>query len=255
MSECKLLMGDCIKKMREIGVGCVDLIITSPPFNLGIVYEGSGHDDRLPIKEYRQFAGEAMYWLYYVLKEGGRACVEIGGSGRNAPFSWIWQDAAYAAGFGLFSEIAIQHRKTNPTAWGSYLKADAVYTVPNFHMLYVFYKVSERKVGIETTITKDEFVEWTRGYWKINYSGGGERLHPAQFPLSIPVRCMKLFGHKGDLVLDPFLGSGTTGVAAYKLQRDFIGIEMSPVYYELARKNIEGARSQISLFDMVDEEE
>jgi DNA modification methylase len=252
MSECRLIEGDCIQKMREIGVGCVDLICTSPPYNLGISYIGSGHNDSMPMSEYREWAGIVMKEMWNVLKEGGRACVEIGGSGRNSPFSWIWQDAAYAAGFGLFSEIGIQHRKTNPTAWGSYLKADAVYTIPNFHMLYVFYKVSERKVGIETTITKEEFVEWTRGYWRINYSGGGERLHPAQFPLSIPVRCMKLFGHQNDLVLDPFMGSGTTGSAAYKLQRDFVGIELSPIYFALAKKNIEGVRSQMSLFDIGD---
>jgi len=186
--------------------------------------------------------------LASLLVDGGRFCIEVGGSGRNLPLSWIWQDASYNNGLGLFSEIVIPHRKTNPTAWGSWLKADNVYTIPNFHMLYVFYKESATKKNGDTEIAKKDFVEWTRGHWNINYTIGKVKGHPASFPVEIPFRCMGLFGHKDDIILDIFLGSGTTGLTCERLNRRWIGIEIEEKYCEISAKRIEKERSQLKLF-------
>lgn len=232
---------DCLEGMKKLDTKSVDLVITSPPYNVGIDYGEGRQKDKRPFKKYYDFASDVVKEIERLLKIGGRFCIEIGGSGRNFPLSWCWQDAAYKHKLGLYSEITIAHRKTNPTAWGSWLKADNVYTIPNFHMAYVFYKELETKTGNETTITKDEFVEYTRGRWTINYSGRVTK-HPAEFPLEIPLRFMRLFGHKNDIIVDPFIGSGTTAVACRKLGRHYIGFEINPEYCKIAKKRLSRGR-------------
>ena len=235
-----LRLGDCLEIMSTLPDNSIDMVITSPPYNVGVNYNGKGENaDKLPLKVYQEWALSVTSNITRLLISGGRMCLELGGAGRNFPLDYIWQDAAYKNGLGLFGALALEHRKTNPTAWGSWLKADAVNTIPNFHMLYIFYKDTPRKTGGETTINKADFVEWTRGYWHISYSAGSSKQHPATFPLELPKRCMLLFGHKNDLVLDPFAGTGTTCIACIQNQRNFLGIEIESKYYEIAKKRIE----------------
>lgn len=252
MIDLKLYHGDMTEVLSdEIESASVDLIITSPPYNVGVEYGAEVNDDR-SLQSYTTFAFRAMEEMTRVLKNGGRACVEVGGSGRDFPLSWLWQHVAYTHGLKLFSEIAIQHRKTNPCAWGSWLKADAVWTIPNFHMLYVFYKGTDRKITDigETRISKEDWMEWTRGYWKINWSVD-KNGHPASFPVELPLRCLKLFGHSGDVVLDPFAGSGTTGRACIAVDDvSFTGVEIVPKYFYGMKKNLEFENAQLKLFDM-----
>lgn len=237
LDEFRIIHGDCIVEMQKLPDQSIDMVITSPPYNVGLVYaENDWQDDRLDISDYKKFADKVMSQVARLLVVGGRACVEIGGSGRNLPLSWIWQDAAFSSGLQLYSEIVIDHRCTNLTAWGSYLKADNVRTIPNFHHLYTFYKESFTKRGKETSIEKDNWVKWTKGRWSINYSE--KNPHPASFPVELPTRCMKLFGHVGDVVLDPFSGSGTTGIACKIHDRIYIGIEKELEYYNLSVERV-----------------
>jgi len=232
----KIICGDCLEVMKEMPDKCVDMIITSPPYNVGKDYGEGREKDKQGLGDYYKFAFNLMCQLSRVLKRGGRICMEIGGSGRDFPLSWLWQDVSYKYKLGLFSEITIAHRKTNPTAWGSWLKSDNVFTIPNFHMLYVFYKDFSTKVGKETDIQKEEFTEWTRGRWAISWAKHDG--HPASFPVELPRRCLKLFGHTDDLILDPLVGSGTTSVACKNLKRNFIGIEINPDYCKIAEERL-----------------
>lgn len=237
LDEFQIINGDCVVEMQKLPDQSIDMVITSPPYNVGLVYaDNDWQDDRLDVSEYKKFADRVMFQVARLLKVGGRACIEIGGSGRNLPLSWIWQDAAFSSGLQLYSEIVIDHRCTNLTAWGSYLKADNVRTIPNFHHLYTFYKESYTKRGKETSIEKDNWVKWTKGRWSINYSE--KNPHPASFPVELPARCMKLFGHVGDVILDPFSGSGTTGIACKLHDRIYIGIEKELEYYNLSVQRV-----------------
>lgn len=248
MSDIKLYLGDCLDVLPEIEADSMDMIITSPPYNVGVDYGGKGfEEDKKPIDVYRDWIDKVNRALFRVLKVGGRYCLEIGSSGRDFPLEYFWQHSAYSCGFSLYSEVVIPHRKSNPTAWGSYLKADNVFTIPNFHALYIFYKEDRTKRNGNTTITKDEFVEWTRGVWNINYAIGKIKEHPATFPVELPHRCIRLFGHDNDLILDPFMGTGTTGIACIKSKRDFIGIEIDPTYYSIAEKRIAVDKMQLRM--------
>jgi len=243
----QIICGDCIEVMKTFPNLSIDLVVTSPPYNVGKDYGYGRKKDKVPFDCYYKFAFETVKEIERVLVIGGRFCIEIGGSGRCFPLSWTWQDAAFKNGLKLFSEIVIPHRKTNPTAWGSWLKPDNVYTIPNFHMAYIFFKGSQTKNGQNTDIQKTEFVEWTRGHWKINYAGR-QTNHPSEFPEELPKRFLKLFGHIDDIILDPFVGSGTTCMAAEKLGRKWVGIDINPEYVEMAKKRIANVPEKLSKF-------
>ena len=108
---------DCNLGMSMMDPNTIDLIVTSPPYNVGINYDNQGNAaDRLDLATYGSFAADCMENAYRLLKTGGRACIEIGASGLDFPLTYIWQKAAFEAGFGLFCEIGIEHRKTTTCA-------------------------------------------------------------------------------------------------------------------------------------------
>ena len=111
ITEYHLIQGDALQVLPTMDQNSIDLVVTSPPYNVGIDYEDDKITDDKPFKEYYNFAFETVKEIYRVLKKDGRFCIEIAGSGRNFPSSWCWQDVAYKVGFNLYSEITIAHRK------------------------------------------------------------------------------------------------------------------------------------------------
>jgi site-specific DNA-methyltransferase (adenine-specific) len=138
------------------------------------------------------------------------------------------------------------------TAWGSWLSASAPYVIAPVEMIVIMYKKRWKKVNREkkSDITKEEFIEWTNGLW--TFSGESKKRvgHPAPFPVELPKRCIKLFTFIGDVVLDPFLGSGSTLIACALLNRKGIGVEIDKNYCEIAKKRLveEGKVLQGTLF-------
>ncbi|TFH43433.1 MAG: site-specific DNA-methyltransferase, partial [Lysobacterales bacterium] len=117
-------------------------------------------------------------------------------------------------------------------------------------LIVVLYKGEWRRTSGERTtdIRRDEFMEWTNGLWTFPGERKSRIGHPAPFPLELPRRCIKLFSFVEDTVLDPFMGSGTTGVAAVKLGRKFTGIEIDPGYFDIACRRIAAALKEPDLF-------
>jgi len=99
----------------------------------------------------------------------------------------------------------------------------------------------------QNDITKEEFLEWTKSVWKIQPESAKKIGHPAPFPVELPYRCIKLYTFRGDVVLEPFMGSGTTAIACLMTGRHFVGIEINPKYVELAKKRIRGFKAQKKL--------
>ncbi|MCA8835937.1 MAG: site-specific DNA-methyltransferase, partial [Proteobacteria bacterium] len=123
------------------------------------------------------------------------------------------------------------------TAWGSWLSASAPYVIAPVEVIVVLYKKHWKKTKEEkiNDITKQEFMDWTNGLWTFNgQSKKGAGGHPAAFPLELPRRCVKLFSFVGDTIFDPFLGSGSTMIAAHLNNRKAVGVDISKTYCDIA---------------------
>jgi site-specific DNA-methyltransferase (adenine-specific) len=120
------------------------------------------------------------------------------------------------------------------------MSATAPYVIAPVELIVILYKKRWRKTSGSkiSDITKEEFMNWTNGIWTFSGESKKKIGHPAPFPIELPRRCIKLFSFVGDTILDPFLGSGTTLVAAKMLNRKGIGIEIDSQYCDLAKKRI-----------------
>lgn len=107
-----------------------------------------------------------------------------------------------------------------------------------FEYILVFRKSNKLLRKGVSTISKEEFIQWSNGYWNMNTEKLKKVGHPAAFPLQLPERCIKLFTYEGDVILDPFMGSGTTAIACIKTNRKFIGFELDEEYFNLSIERI-----------------
>jgi site-specific DNA-methyltransferase (adenine-specific) len=125
------------------------------------------------------------------------------------------------------------------TAFGSWLSASAPSVIAPIEVIAVLYKKRWKKETANgvSDITKDEFIAWTSGLW--SFTGDSNPLHPSSFPVELPLRCVKLFSFIGDMVLDPFLGTGGTMEACIRTGRKAIGIEIDKKYYDIAKARIQ----------------
>ncbi len=230
----------------------IDLIITSPPYNVEIKYDKV--NDSLTIEDYWNFTRQWLQKAYSLLKSDGRLCVNIpldNNKGGDSPWYAFFVNLALEIGYKFKSTIIWNKgHVSRRTAWGSWLSARAPKVVPPVEVIAVFYKEQWRKLrNGTTTIQENEFIEWTSGLW----SFPGEiknNEHPAPFPIELPKRCIKLFSFVEDVILDPFVGSGTTLIAAKLLGRRAIGVEISKNYCDIAIKRIQkiSANEQLTLF-------
>jgi len=247
----KIMCGDCIEVMKYIPNSSIDLVVTSPPYNIGIDYKSGWDSDRLTIIQYKEFSKKYMETIYRIIKQDGRFCLNIGYRlctiVERSGMDYIEiLNIAKEIGFKLRETIVwIKTReRENPqsfcganTAWGSWLSASNPICRSFFEFIFIFYKehIGKQSKG-ESTMTKKEFIEYTQNAWY--FSAETNRLHPAPFPKELPMRCIKLLSYKDDIVLDPFVGWGTTAVVAKELYRQYIGIDNNSDYCEIARKRI-----------------
>ena len=135
-------------------------------------------------------------------------------------------------------------------AWGSWKSASNPVLRDVHEYILVFSKGSFRRTKPSDngdTIEKDQFMEWTKSVWTMNTESAKKVGHPAPFPVELPYRLMQLYTFKGDVVLDPFMGSGSAAIAALKSQRFYIGYDIDPEYVELANKRIMPHQQQMSM--------
>jgi site-specific DNA-methyltransferase (adenine-specific) len=239
--ECTILNED-IFSTENIEDESIDLVVTSPPYNVDIQY--NSHDDQVSYDDYLEFSRRWMERCHGWLRNDGRFCLNIPLDKNKGGQQSVGADLTTLAkqiGFSYHSTIVWNEGNiSRRTAWGSWLSASAPYVIAPVELIIVLYKDSWKKTSgsRKSDITRDEFMAWTNGLWTFNGERKTKIGHPAPFPVELPHRCMKLFSFVGDTVLDPFMGSGSTLVAASRCSRKGIGVEIDPHYCEIAAGRI-----------------
>jgi DNA modification methylase len=237
--------------MSELPSNSVHLVVTSPPYNVGKEY-----DENLDLNEYREFLKRVFREVKRVLVPGGRLCINIANLGRK-PYlplhAYIIQDML-DLGFLMRGEIIWNKAGggSPSTAWGSWLSAKNPTLRDQHEYILVFSKdtfTRQNPFGRKSTISREEFLEFTKSVWTFPAVSAKEIGHPAPFPVELPYRLIQLYTFEGEVVLDPFMGSGQTAIAALKSKRFYVGYEIVPEYVELAQKRIKAfEKSQVYLF-------
>ncbi len=237
------ILNDDVFTTRAISSGSIDLVITSPPYNVGIPY--TSHNDRRSYEEYLLFSETWMKRCHEWLRDDGRFCLNIPLDKNKGGHQSVGADLtriAKEAGFSYHATIIWNEGNiSRRTAWGSWVSASAPYVIAPVELIVVLYKKTWKRTSGSriSDISRDEFMAWTNGLWTFNGEKKKKIGHPAPFPVELPLRCMKLFSFVGDTVLDPFMGSGSTLVAASQCKRRGIGIEIDRRYCEIAAARIE----------------
>ena len=277
-----IIHGDCIEVMKTLDEGSIDLIVTSPPYGVGIDYDV--HQDDMLVEEYFEFTRKWMTEAFRVLKDDGRIALNIPyeinrqeKGGRVFMVSEVWQ-IMKQIGYKFFGVVDLEEEsphRSRTTAWGSWMSPSAPYIYnPKECVVLAYKKHHIKKVKGEPEWTpemgevedkngnmrpkkfysetqKREFIDLVFGQW--NYFADTRSLTKATFSMDIPTKAIKILTYKNDVVLDPFTGSGTSLVAAETLDRQWIGIELSPDYCEVARKRVNSfvqeKRQQVMTFE------
>jgi len=225
--------------MDELPDNSVHLMITSPPYNVSKEY-----DEDLSLDEYLALLNTVWRETWRVLIPGGRACVNVANLGRKPyiPLHSYIIEGMQNIGFLMRGEILWNKGSSaSPsTAWGSWQSAANPVLRDVHEYILVFSKDSfSRKRGDrENTITREQFLEWTRSVWDFPAVSAKKIGHPAPFPEELPHRLIQLYSFKDDVVLDPFAGSGTVCLAAFKDHRKYVAYDVDPEYVRLADARI-----------------
>jgi DNA modification methylase len=237
----------------------VALCVTSPPYFTGKEYETNMAAGHVPSSyvEYLEMIHDVLAVCLAKLEPGGRMAINVANLGRkpyrslSADVISIMQDDL---GMLLRGEIIWQKARGagGSCAWGSYrspqnpVLRDVTERVilaskGRFDRAIKRPMRAQRGLPHEATIDTDDFLEATIDVWEIPSARATRVGHPAPFPLDLPRKLIELYTYKGDLVLDPFIGSGTTAVAAVMTGRRYVGFDTEQTYLELAEQRIQEA--------------
>jgi site-specific DNA-methyltransferase (adenine-specific) len=264
----KIINGECVEVMKTFPEGCVDLVVTSPPYGVNIKYDV--YNDSIPMDEYWDFTTKWLTEAYRVLKDDGRIAINVPievnvqeRGGRilfNAEF-WMKMKEVGFKFYGMVDLTEDSPHRVRQTAWGSWMSASSPYIYNPKECIILAYKNTSKKLlkgqsqweGEPTKVIqedgtiknkmvykdedKKEFMNLVFGRWE--YFADTKSLTKATFSMDIPGKAIKILTYKNDIILDPFMGSGTSAVAAEILGRLWVGVEISPQYVEIANKRIQ----------------
>jgi len=248
----KIIIGDSEEVLKKLPDNCIDLIFTSPPYNFGLDYEN--HKDGVNWNEYFDKLFAIFQECIRVLKYGGRIVVDV-----QPLFSDYVPIHHIISNFFMENKLIwkgeILWDKHNYsckyTAWGSWKSPSNPYLKYTWEFLEIFCKGDLRHSGNwkMADITADEFKKWVYAKWDIQPEYNMKKYgHPAMFPEELVERVLKLFSFKGDIILDPFNGVGTTTAVAKRLSRNYIGIEISEEYCKKAEERLKNTQIDVKLF-------
>jgi DNA modification methylase len=256
----RLVCGDS-RDMAAVDDSSVALMVTSPPYFAGKEYEAALGEGHIPgsYVEYLEMLRDVFAECVRVLEPGGRMAINVANLGRK-PYRSLSADVMRIVqdDLGLLPRGEIVWRKakgaTGSIAVGSYLSAAnpvlrdvtervIVASKGRFDRAISRKEREKRGLPFENTISKDEFFQATLDVWELRPEHARRVGHPAPFPVELPERLIQLYTYRGDIVLDPFLGSGSTAVAAVRTDRGYVGYDTDPEYVALAEQRIAAERS------------
>ena len=272
----KITTGDCREVMKEMPANSIDLMVTSPPYGVGIAYDS--FDDDINFEAYKEFSREWLSEAFRVLKPDGRLALNIPyeinrqeKGGRIFMVAELWNILA-SIGYKFYGVVDLEEsspHRSKTTAWGSWMSPSSPYIYNPKECVLLCYKQLSKKQTKGTPqwkswveqvedknnpelfvnkkmyekSDKDDFISLVYGQW--NYFADTRQQTKATFSMDIPVRAMKILSYKEDIVMDPFMGSGTSAVAAEFVGRNWVGIELSPNYTEVANKRLLEYRAKL----------
>lgn len=243
------------RHMVEVEDGSVQLVVTSPPYNVGKPYESPVQNGRHleNLDEYLGFLGAVWKECIRALCQGGRLAINVASTWRQPyiPLHSLITKQLLDLGLIMRGEIIWDKGASAgvSTAWGSFARASNP-TLRDVHEYILVFSKESLKLesrGKTSGIANQEFVDWTRSIWRFPTESPQRVKHPAPFPEELPRRLVLLYTNRGDVVLDPFAGSGTTAVAAARQGRHYLGYDTDPAYCLVARQRLAGF--QTSLLD------
>jgi len=229
--------------MGEVADNSVALMVTSPPYHVGKDYDTDG-----TFAEYLDLVSQVMAETYRVLEPGGRAVVNVANLGRRPYIPLNAHVAGMMSDIGFLMRGEVIWRKaagaSGSCAWGSW-RSPSNPTLRDVHEYCLCFSKGDfrRQRKGDPTIDADEFLAATLSVWDIRPESAKRVGHPAPFPVELPGRFIELYTYAGDLVLDPFMGSGTTAVASLRHGRHYVGYETDPGYTAIAESRIQTERA------------
>ena len=245
-SFCNQIFCRSSEVMNELPNDSVHLMVTSPPYNVGKDY-----DQDMSLTEYLEFLTRVFSETYRVLVPGGRVCVNVANLGRkpyipmNAQIYGVMDKIGYLMrGEIIWNKAASAGASC---AWGSWRSPSNPTLRDTHEYILVFCKEEygrKCKDGV-ATISRDDFLNSTKSIWEFPAESAKRVKHPAPFPMELPKRLIELYTYGDEIVLDPFLGSGTTALAAQMLNRRWVGYETSEEYIKIANKRLKAYRQKL----------
>jgi DNA modification methylase len=251
----KLIVGDA-RHMDEVPDSSVALVVTSPPYFAGKEYEAALGEDGVPATylEYLGLLREVFAECVKKLEPGGRIAVNVANLGRrpyrslSADVIGILQDDLRLLLRGEIIWVK-QRASSGSCAWGSFQRPGnpvlrdltervVVASKGRFDRALSPKERARRGLPSEASMTRDDFMENTLDVWEIPPESATRVGHPAPFPVELPARLIQLYTYRGDVVLDPFVGSGSTAVAALRTGRHYVGYDTDPSYIQLAEQRV-----------------
>ena len=240
----RIVCGNSLDVLRQLPGNCVDLVFTSPPYNFGLEYKQS--EDTHDWRAYFEQLFEILEETIRVLKHGGRLIINVQPLFSDyIPTHHIISRKMMDLGLLWKGEILWEKNNYNCkyTAWGSWKSPSSPYLKYTWEFLEVFCKGSLKHEGCKTNIDieDEEFKKWVYAKWSIAPERNMKRYgHPAMFPEALAERALKLFSYQDDVVVDIFNGAGTTTAVARRLNRRYLGIDISTEYCKTAQERING---------------